>query len=169
MEATTKVCIKCQERLPISSFSKDAKNKDGTRNVCKSCASAHDAKNRQASKAWIKETFKDRWFCKKCGDTRSYLMEAHHIDPSGKDFAISEKVFISDAQKQKCIEEFNKCVILCCNCHREYHYLSRQAALEGNTLTTEQYIEHHNPVFPVNWVIRLLKKLGIYHKIVPVV
>ena len=56
--------------------------------------------------------------CAKCGyDTCLKALEFHHIDPSKKDFTISnDHVKLIDA-----IEESKKCILICSNCHKELH------------------------------------------------
>lgn len=58
--------------------------------------------------------------CAKCGEDRLYLIDFHHIDPKQKSFTISDNYQKSTALLA---EEVKKCVCLCANCHREYHYL----------------------------------------------
>ena len=41
----------------------------------------------------------------------------HHVAPLAKDFTISRKMTSFDAIK----DELDKCVLLCCRCHREVH------------------------------------------------
>ena len=55
------------------------------------------------------------------GENRFYLIDFHHLDPFQKDFTISGNHF----GKKKITEEIKKCVPLCSNCHREFHYLER--------------------------------------------
>ena len=56
--------------------------------------------------------------CERCGyDTCIKALEFHHLDPSQKDFTISNDHFrLIDA-----VNESKKCVLLCANCHRELH------------------------------------------------
>ena len=56
--------------------------------------------------------------CVRCGyNTCLQALEFHHIDPSKKDFTISNDNFkIADA-----IKESKKCILLCSNCHKEFH------------------------------------------------
>lgn len=57
--------------------------------------------------------------CAICGyDKCVQALEAHHIDPNQKEFSIS-----TNANKAYDLisEELKKCVLLCANCHREYH------------------------------------------------
>lgn len=57
--------------------------------------------------------------CVKCGETRLYLIEFHHINPSEKSFNISNKMTTDPIKLQS---EVDKCVTLCRNCHKEFHY-----------------------------------------------
>ena len=56
--------------------------------------------------------------CSRCGyDKCLKALEFYHIDPSKKDFTISNDHFrLKDA-----IEESKKCILLCSNCHKEFH------------------------------------------------
>ena len=56
--------------------------------------------------------------CIRCGyDTCLKALEFHHIDPSKKDFTISNDHFrLLDA-----VEEIKKCILICSNCHKELH------------------------------------------------
>lgn len=63
--------------------------------------------------------------CIKCGyDDCIEALEFHHLDPTQKDFTIS------DSNKTRTLEqviaEIEKCVLLCCRCHVEVHYNLRQ-------------------------------------------
>jgi len=57
--------------------------------------------------------------CMACGyDGCSAAMEFHHLDPDEKDFSVSSrKGTFDDAVRA----ELDKCVLLCCRCHREVH------------------------------------------------
>ena len=56
--------------------------------------------------------------CIRCGyDKCIKALEFHHLDPSKKDFTISNDNFhLMDA-----IEESKKCILICSNCHKELH------------------------------------------------
>ena len=45
-------------------------------------------------------------------------LEFHHLDPNEKDFGLSQN--LSKAWS-KIVEEIDKCVLICANCHREVH------------------------------------------------
>ena len=58
--------------------------------------------------------------CQICGyDRCEEAMEFHHIDPSGKDFGISQKGYTRGWKRVK--RELDKGIMLCANCHREVH------------------------------------------------
>lgn len=56
--------------------------------------------------------------CIRCGYDRCMkALEFHHLDPTQKDFTISNDHFkLKDA-----IEESKKCILICSNCHKELH------------------------------------------------
>lgn len=56
--------------------------------------------------------------CQICNYNRSLrALEFHHLDPTKKDFEISNNSLSFDVIKL----EVDKCALLCANCHREYH------------------------------------------------
>lgn len=55
--------------------------------------------------------------CAKCGESRLYVVEFHHIDPSEKEHTISQMRNLDLVR-----EEAKKCVCLCANCHAEFHH-----------------------------------------------
>lgn len=70
--------------------------------------------------------------CSKCQEKRYYLLDFHHIDPSTKIFQIGQ----GEAKGWKKVEdEIKKCILLCSNCHREFHYLEKL-----NNITVKEYI-----------------------------
>ena len=72
--------------------------------------------------------------CAKCGESRGYVLDFHHIDPTQKENTIarmtSNKSNLNDIQK-----EVDKCIVLCANCHREFHHFEKI-----NNLTLEEYL-----------------------------
>ena len=122
------------------------KRPDGLQTVCKSCRKEYDKKryednisyfkeNREAVKKknreWYNE-YKKTLSCEKCGEDRWYLLDFHHINPNEKELAIASAISTSiDAVKK----EIEKCIPLCSNCHREFHFLEKE-----NSLLLEDYI-----------------------------
>lgn len=70
--------------------------------------------------------FNEKWKkpCEKCGETRLYLIQFHHIDPSQKSFCIGASA--TSKSENVLTEEISKCVCLCSNCHDEFHYFYGQ-------------------------------------------
>lgn len=59
--------------------------------------------------------------CVKCGETRMWVIQFHHIDHTNKEFELSTEVV--SHKKLGCVqEEAKKCACLCANCHTEFHY-----------------------------------------------
>jgi len=59
--------------------------------------------------------------CEICGyDKNIAALELHHLDPSQKSFQLDAR-HIGNTTIQKLIEESNKCILVCANCHREIH------------------------------------------------
>jgi hypothetical protein len=58
--------------------------------------------------------------CVKCGFFHPSAMDFHHIDPKEKDKGVSELVRNGYATK-RIVEELEKCICLCSNCHRILH------------------------------------------------
>ena len=57
--------------------------------------------------------------CKICNyDRCASALEFHHLEPSKKDFTLSQSMNIA---WDKIKEELDKCILVCANCHREIH------------------------------------------------
>ena len=68
------------------------------------------------------ENYKKTLSCKKCGESRFYLLDFHHRNPEEKEYAISDN---PRAGLETIKKEIAKCDVLCANCHREWHYLEQ--------------------------------------------
>lgn len=144
-----KFCYDCKRTLPLDEFFKNKTTKDGYQSICKNCSrirhqkyqKSHPEKMREYSKThWHKYRLEklnrdrirmDAWQdfldslktpCAKCGESRVWVIQFHHKDPSEKAFSIGGG---QNAHKSKeaVIQESQKCVCLCANCHKEFHYL----------------------------------------------
>lgn len=59
--------------------------------------------------------------CQVCGYNRcNSSMDLHHVDPSEKEYAFRD-VMANPKSVEKMMPELEKCMLLCANCHREYH------------------------------------------------
>lgn len=60
--------------------------------------------------------------CVCCGYEKCPIaLEAHHIDPSGKDFTFAD-IRANPIALEKLRVELAKCALVCSNCHSEIHY-----------------------------------------------
>ena len=123
-----KQCQKCLEYKSLNSFSKQERitKNDYHDKICKDCRNLNAKNNNNKAKDFINSL---RLPCVKCGENRKHLIDFHHLDPNKKDINIS-KYAISGATKFetkqiKILEEISKCVTLCSNCHRDFHYLEK--------------------------------------------
>lgn len=74
---------------------------------------------RLKTKEWYNELMEDK-FCKRCGESDSIVLEWHHKDPSQKDMGVSD--MLQRRGKKTILEEIEKCICLCANCHRRLHH-----------------------------------------------
>lgn len=122
VESSSKKCNECGILKPILEFY-------GRRAVCKECV-----RNREKEKYQIKmislNDYKKTLKCSKCGESRFYLLDFHHINPEQKDYSISDN---PHAKLETIMEEIKKCIPLCSNCHREFHYLEKEKQISIDT------------------------------------
>lgn len=128
----TKICSKCGIEKPLSEYHKNGFDSHGQqkyRGYCKTCANALETARYYEKKAFINQ---QKNYCAKCGETRTYLLEYHHKNPNEKEFTIGR---LKKGSYDVLQEEIDKCIVLCANCHREFHYLNKI-----NNLSIEEYI-----------------------------
>lgn len=59
--------------------------------------------------------------CEICGYSKNIsALDFHHINPDEKSFQLDAR-HLSNTNKESIIEEVNKCILVCANCHREIH------------------------------------------------
>jgi hypothetical protein len=139
-----KTCIDCKLNKDKIEFPFD-KSRNRHLSVCKTCTAIRTETYRQTHKdKWRIDSKKhsekrskviNEWKskgCAKCGDTRPYVIDAHHIDPTQKQFSIGTAMRGIKPTQQ----ELNKCIPLCSNCHREFHYLEQQS-----NITIKEYLK----------------------------
>ena len=132
----TKICTKCGRQLPITDFYWRDKVAGRRRSECKDCHNGY-VKQKYAKRREYVENIKAQLKCAKCGESRSYTLDFHHINPEEKDNTVSRMVSHS-ANEEKLKEEISKCICLCSNCHREFHYFNSK---DSNFLI-ENYINN---------------------------
>lgn len=130
----TKICSKCGEEKPLSEYHKNGFDSNGNqkyRGYCKICANNIE-KERYRRKKQFTESLKES--CIKCGESRPYVLDFHHKDKTQKDFTIGQ---IKKGSLEILKNEIEKCVVLCSNCHREFHYLERECRI-----SLEEYLKN---------------------------
>lgn len=119
---TTKICTKCKKELPLTSFYSRGNGK--YRSECKECHRNYVKEKYQERKEQV-SSLKEEKGCQKCGDKRSYVLDYHHIDPLTKEATIA-RITSNNNKIENIQKEIEKCVVLCANCHREYHYFKNK-------------------------------------------
>lgn len=130
-----KVCTKCKRELSIEEFRWKNKLKGKKHSQCKECQRQQekeryqvdiarkekllDIAQKQKSRNAIFIEQNKQCGCAKCGEKRHYVLDFHHIDPSQKNNTINNLRTCSLETLQK---EIEKCIVLCSNCHREFHH-----------------------------------------------
>jgi Zn finger protein HypA/HybF involved in hydrogenase expression len=79
------------------------------------------------------DDYKKTCKCSKCSDTRWYVLDFHHLDPLQKKFNIGEATRFG---LNKIKEELDKCIVLCRNCHSEFHYLEKE-----NNINIQEFLK----------------------------
>ena len=132
----TKICSKCSTEKEVKEFNSSKRQKDGYHVWCKVCVKIHDQdrhrllsptrvvqnRERRASTREFISSLKMK--CTQCPEEHISCLEFHHLGDDKKDFNISDAVRRGYSQK-RILEEVKKCVILCANCHRKFHFNER--------------------------------------------
>lgn len=140
MNTALKICYKCKKELPLVSFKKHSKRKDGLQADCISCQQIYrkqhylNNKDKYKSKAKLhrqvlhklnKEKLKElknTLSCSKCTENHPACLDFHHLDSSKKEYSVSQMMALPWETIEK---EIAKCIVFCSNCHRKHHYDER--------------------------------------------
>ena len=115
----TKICSKCSEIKPLIEFHSSSHSKDGKISVCKKCSNERNKKRLQKRIQFLNSR---KGFCIVCGEKNKKVLVYHHMNPKNKLFNISD---IPHHSLETIALEHAKCVVVCDNCHKEYHYYDR--------------------------------------------
>ena len=83
-----------------------------------------NARRKALKKEW--DVFKCTLKCTKCGFNHPAALDFHHTNPAEKENIVSK--LASDGCYAAAMEEVQKCIVLCANCHRIHHYEETQSA-----------------------------------------
>jgi len=78
-----------------------------------------NAERKREIKTWLRE-LKNTMECEACGEKEPICLDFHHEDEKNKEHNISNMIK-KGFSKNRIMEEIEKCVVLCANCHRKYH------------------------------------------------
>ncbi len=107
-----KYCPSCKVLKEINQF---YIHRDGRSSYCKLCSNSLAVKRFRKAKELCVEYKGGK--CIICNYNKCIgALEFHHIDPKIKDFSISNS---KNCHFNKLKPELDKCVLLCCRCHRE--------------------------------------------------
>lgn len=121
----TKICTKCGKEKPLSDFNWRDKNKGTLRSECKECHTLYMKQKYQEKKDAV-QNIKSNLKCAKCGYSEyAVALDFHHLDPSQKDTTVARMV-ANNYRLDKTLQEIDKCICLCANCHRIFHFLEKE-------------------------------------------
>lgn len=110
--------------------------------TCKECTCKKQREKYHQKQQQLNQ-YKAMQGCQKCGIHNFYLIEFHHTNPMEKDYGIADN---PNAKFETIQKELDKCIPLCCNCHREFHYLERIY-----NITIEDYLNDNYELSNESW------------------
>ncbi len=144
METKTKKCTMCKLDLPEDDTNFASRHDRGKKQFqinCRECQKKYrrqhylDNKQKYVDKAKVYRQNFIEWFidykktlrCESCGESRYWVLDFHHKNPKEKDIEVS--LVVRQCNKQKLLDEIEKCMVVCSNCHRDIHYQEKQAGI----------------------------------------
>ena len=70
---------------------------------------------------WLIKRVKSIMGCSNCKETHHACLDFHHLNKEEKLFSIASSVSIRTSI-EKIINEIDKCILICSNCHRKEHH-----------------------------------------------
>lgn len=128
-----KLCKKCNKTKALSDFTKNKREKDGYRRVCRNCSATYERErykngpavrsvqaagqeSRQHRNRMYAHNYLSTHPCVDCGESDIIVLEFDHVRGK-KEYNVSELVAHCYSVK-KIQKEIDKCEVRCCNCHR---------------------------------------------------
>ena len=137
----TKICYKCNADKPMSEFIFKNRSKGIYHESCKECwkeirkqcyqknkkvTTDRNQKNTKKNRDWYVD-YKSTLKCSNCPENHPACLEFHHLDPKTKEISVS--VLTGRTYSiEKIKREMRKCIVLCSNCHRKYHYSLKESS-----------------------------------------
>ena len=133
----TKICGACLVELPATKeyfAERKLKTKITLQWQCRKCQKEYRKKHYENNKLkYINKAkqhrkkavdnfidFKKTLSCSKCSEKRWWVLDFHHLDPTKKEKNLSN--MIRSNSFKSVLQEIEKCIVLCSNCHRDLHY-----------------------------------------------
>lgn len=128
-----KYCTTCETDVNVDEFRKNKAKKDGLQEKCIPCDKAYAKEYYERNKkhcidrsmrnqAIFREkyqAYKDDLVCTICGEDENICLDFHHLESDEKEHNISE--LVKKGSWNLLMEEVNKCIVVCSNCHRKIH------------------------------------------------
>ena len=130
-----KRCSKCGIEKNLDEFYNRKSSKDGKQPYCKIClsnAARDDYKTKERRSVFVQRVrqrqqelkqlvnvIRDHNGCAFCVESTTCCLDFHHLDPSQKEEKIS--YLLRCKSEKRLLEEIEKCVSVCANCHRKIH------------------------------------------------
>lgn len=117
-----KLCKGCNRTLELvtDNFFKNGRYPTGGQKWDALCKNCEMGRKIERFNNIVKEVF-PKLECSVCTYSKCIAaLDFHHIFPEDKITNVS-RMRCTEVAKDKLIAELNKCIILCANCHREYH------------------------------------------------
>lgn len=130
----TKICTKCGIEKPITEFNWRNKSKGTHRSECKICHTNYMKEQYKKKREAVGE-IKQELACAKCGyNEYPTALDFHHLDPTQKDTTVA-RMIANNYSLDRTFAEIDKCVCLCANCHRVFHFLEKE-----KRITLEEFL-----------------------------
>jgi hypothetical protein len=111
-------CPRCKDSHPLQNFY-NRRGKPYSSVYCKTCTASQSIERQRKFKEKCVEYKGGK--CELCGYNKCIAaLEFHHMDPEKKNFTIS--MVKSYKMNEEILQELDKCIIVCANCHRETHH-----------------------------------------------
>ena len=81
-------------------------------------------RNKRENRKWFAE-FKATKSCIECGENHPATLDFHHVIHDKDHRKVNDLVSDGHA-KSRIMQEIEKCVVLCSNCHRKHHHNERE-------------------------------------------
>ena len=142
-------CRVCKLEKDENEFYWKVKSKEKKQSECKECTKKMVANHYSNNKEYYKNNTKQHrivkqdWYkkhkntlkCEKCSENHPSTLDFHHKDSNEKIKDVST-LMNRNWGLDKIQEEIDKCIILCSNCHRKFHYLEKE-----NNIIIEDFLQ----------------------------